>query len=362
MKQPSKRRSRRRRSAPTLDDVAKHAGVSSMTVSRVINGAMTVRESTRARVEAAIEEIGYAPNEAARSLAGASQLHIAMVYAKPHAYIAEFLFGGLEQARRYNAQFIVEKCADLTKIEAEFQRMVSEGIDGLLIAPPIADSDRVLDMLESSDIPAVVVTSAHVRDSISAVRIDGYKAAHEMTRHIISLGHRDIGFIVGDPKHATSMLRLAGFRDAMNEAGLDCPEERIAQGLFTYRSGLDAAEHLLSLYDIPTAIFASNDDMAAATVAVAHRHGLDVPGDLTLCGFDDTPLATEIWPQLTTIHVPVAELSRAAADLLVKTIRARQSGEERQPEHLVIDYTLIRRQSDAAPRIRPRVQVAEIAD
>jgi LacI family transcriptional regulator len=125
--------------------------------------------------------------------------------------------------------------------------------------------------------------------------------------------------------------------------------------LFTYRSGLDAAEQLLNLEDMPTAIFASNDDMAAATVSVAHRRGMDVPGDLTVCGFDDTPLAVEIWPELTTIHQPITSLSGAAAELLVQKIRAQRTGKRQKAKHLVLEFKLIRRQSDAAPRLRPKV-------
>jgi LacI family transcriptional regulator len=358
MSNPPNPNARRRRNAPTLEDVAKHAGVSPMTVSRVINRASTVRETTRRLVNAAIQEMGYAPNEAARNLAGAQQIHIAMLYATPSAFIAEFLFGGLEQVRKHNAQFIVEKCSDVARAVSEIERIVSDGADGLLIAPPLADSSKVLDFLESNEVPAVVVTSSQVRDSVSAVGIDAYKAARDMTRHLILMGHRRIGFIIGHPQHATSELRLAGYRDAMSEAALDCPDECIAQGDYTYRSGLDAAERLLSLETKPTAIFASNDDMAAAAAAVAHRYGLDVPADLTVCGYDDTPLATALWPQLTTIHVPIAELSRAAADLLVQAIQARRNGESYAPQHIVLDYTLIRRQSDAAPRIRPRFSIS----
>lgn len=361
MTEHPRRPKRRDGSAPTLQDVAEQAGVSSMTVSRVINGASTVRESTRRRVVDAIREIGYSPNEAARSLAGARQVHVAMLYAKPSAYIAEFMFGGLEQVRQHNAQFIVEKCDDAACADDDIDRIMSEGADGFLIAPPMANSVHVLEYLAANDIPAVVVTSGRVRDDVCSVGIDAYKAAHEMTRHLVALGHRKIGIILGHPEHATSHHRLSGFRDAISEAGLDCPDPYVAPGRFTYRSGLDAAERLLSLDDAPTAIFASNDEMASAAIASAHRHGLDVPADLTVCGFDDTPLATAIWPQLTTIHVPTAELSRAAADLLVQKIRKRQLGESFSPQHIVLDYTLVRRQSDAPPRVRPQPDIAHQA-
>lgn len=359
MSEEPRRKAHRRSSAPTLRDVAKHAGVSSMTVSRVINGATTVREETRRLVTDAIRAVGYSPNEAARRLAGAQHLHIAMLYAQASAYIAEFLFGGLEQARKHNAQFIVEKCEDPANAIDEIERILADGADGFLIAPPLADNPDVLDYLEANDIPVVVVTSSRVRDSICSVGIDAYKAAREMTRHLIALGHRNIGFIAGHPRHATSTHRLEGFRDALAEAGIRGTEGQIAQGYFTYRSGLDAAEDLLATEHRPTAIFASNDDMAAATAAIAHRLGLDVPADLSIVGFDDTPLATAIWPQLTTIHVPIAELTRAAADLLVERIRAQANDEEHAAEHIVLDFTLVRRQSDAAPRVRPQFEVRE---
>ena len=150
-----------------------------------------------------------------------------------------------------------------------------------------------------------------------------------------------------------SAPRRAGYREALAAAGIAPDPALEVPGLFTYRSGLDAAERLLDLADPPTAVFASNDDMAAATVAVAHRHGLDVPGDLTVCGFDDTALATTIWPELTTIHQPIGDMSRAAVELLAEAVRRGRAGEPWEPRRLLLDFTLVRRQSDAAPRKRP---------
>jgi LacI family transcriptional regulator len=130
--------------------------------------------------------------------------------------------------------------------------------------------------------------------------------------------------------------------------------------MFTYRSGLDTAEHLLALEERPTAIFASNDDMAAAAVAVAHRLGLDVPGDLTVTGFDDTALATTIWPELTTVRQPIAEMAREAVRSLVRRVRAMREGDDAQPEHVGMAFELVRRQSDAAPRIRPPARLPAV--
>lgn len=353
------RKPRRRRNAPTIGIVARHAGVSPMTVSRVINGKKNVSTATRKNVESAIADLGYTSNEAARNLASANQIYIAMLYSKPGAFISEFLFGGFEQARKTNAQVIIEKCDDEEDAEQVVRRLISTGIDGVVLPPPLGDSDRVLDVLEAHDIPTVVVSSGPLRDNVSAVGVDNYEAARTMTRHIISLGHRRIGFVIGHPNQYANERRLAGYRDAMREARLDVPDELEIQGHCTYRSGLAAAEHLIGLDDAPTAIFASNDDMASATVAIAHMRGLDVPGDLTVCGFDDTSIAVTIWPELTTIHQPIVDMSREAAVLLLQKIDAQRSGKNQISRHVLLDFTLIRRQSDASPRIRPRVDAVE---
>jgi LacI family transcriptional regulator len=206
--------------------------------------------------------------------------------------------------------------------------------------------------------PAVAVASGQPDKRISAIGIDDHRAAYDMTRHLISLGHARIGFITGHPNQTASARRLAGFKSAMADAGFEVGPESIAQGMYNYRSGLDAAEVLLRTDPRPSAVFASNDDMAAATVAIAHRLGLDVPGDLTVAGFDDAALATTIWPELTTVRQPIFDMAGAAVDILVRQIRAHRDGAPELHEHVVMDFSLIRRQSDAAPRLRPPVAIA----
>lgn len=340
---------RRQRGSLTIHDVARFAGVSPMTVSRVINGEKNVRESTREAVNAAIRELNYAPNPAARSLAGADLIRIGLLYSNPSAaYLSEFLVGSLDQCSRGNIQLIVEKCDD-ERAELAATRLVASGVDGIILPPPLCDNAAVTRALAEANVPAVAVATGEPPADVSAVRIDDFAAAQAMTRHLIALGHRRIGFIKGHPNQTASRQRLEGHLAALAEAGLRADDDLIAQGYFTYRSGFEAAETLVALRPPVSAIFASNDDMAAAAIAVAHRRGLDVPRDLTVVGFDDSALATTVWPELTTIRQPIADMSRQAVTLLADEIRSRRAGEKAQHPHALQDFTLIRRQSDGSP-------------
>src|SRR5450755_3262050 len=347
---PDRKAKHRKQGAPTIADVAAYAGFAPMTVSRVINGESNVRQETREAVQAAIAKLKYSPNLAARTLAGAEQVRIGMLYSNPSAtYLSEFLVGSLEQARISHVQLVVEKC-DADQHEDEVVReLLATGVDGIILPPPLCDSKRIHAVLAKAGALAVAVASASPRTGLLAVRIDDPAAAVARTRHILSLGHTRIGFITGNPDQTASAQRLAGYKAALAEVDIPVDKALIRQGLFTYRSGLKAAEQLLSLAKPPTAIFASNDDMGAATVAVAHRHHLDVPRGLTVCGFDDTDFARSIWPELTTIHQPIAEMSRAAMLLLVQKIRAQRAGRDEDCKQVLLDFTLVRRDSDGAP-------------
>ena len=342
----------------TIHDVARHAGVSPMTVSRVINGESNVREETRARVAASVAALRYLPNQAARSLASADATHIGILYANPSAnYLSEFLLGSLEQSSLSGCQLVIEKCEGAESEVEAIRRLVKGGIDGVVLPPPLCDSEESLKAVREAGISAVLVASGKPAPDMSALSINNFEAARAMTRHLLELGHRRIGFINGHPNQTATGQRFHGYVEAMTEAGLSVDADQVAQGYFTYRSGLEAAEKLLDS-GRPTAIFASNDDMAAATMAVAHRRGLDVPSDLAVTGFDDTPLAATVWPALTTIHQPIAEMAREAVRLLVEQIRSRRGGSEPQVMHKMLKFTLVKRESSAplegpAPDKRP---------
>jgi LacI family transcriptional regulator len=346
----------RKQNVATIADVARRAGVSPMTVSRVVNGEASVRAGTREKVNAAVKALHYIPNQAARGLAGSKQIRVGVLYSNPSAgYLNELLVGVLNRSSHGHLQLIVEKC-DADGAEVGVARaLIANGVDGIILPPPLCDSGKVIDLIARKGTPAVAIASGQPDKRVSAIGIDDYRAAYEMTRHLLSLGHVRIGFIVGHPNQTASARRLAGFRTAMKEARIEVTDDLVAQGAFNYRSGLDAAEILLAVDPRPTAIFASNDDMAAATVAVAHRVGLDVPGDLAVAGFDDAALATTIWPQLTTVRQPITDMASAAVDLLLQQIKAQRRGHAAPPQHSLMDFSLIRRQSDAAPRVRPPV-------
>ena len=355
----AQRTGRRGGKSVTIHEVARHAGVSPMTVSRVVNGETNVREATRAKVAASIKALRYSPNLAARSLAGADSARVGLLYSNPSAaYLSEFLVGSLEQASLSGCQLVIEKCDGPDSERAAIKRLASTGADGIILPPPLCDSVESLQAVLAADLPTVVVATGHPAPEFSAISINDFEAARMMTRRLISLGHTRIAFIIGHPNQTASEQRYKGFLAGMEEAGLEVGPKQVAQGYFTYRSGLEAAEILLRVPKKPTAIFASNDDMAAATVAVAHRMGLDIPRDLTIAGFDDTPLATTVWPALTTVRQPIAQMAQEAVKLLLDQIRRKRAGEEPKVVHKLLDFTLVPRESTARLSVRPSGRAA----
>jgi LacI family transcriptional regulator len=289
-------------SAVTIRDVARHAGVSRMTVSRVLNGEATVKPATRQRVQDTINTLNFAPNPVARALAGRDQAKIALLHRFPNpGYLGEYMVCLLEEASKLFASLAVRKVSHTSEDRASVRELVARGTQGVVLAPPLADDEQLVELLRREGIAIVATAATWARDRVPWVGID--------------------------------------------QAGLAADETLIARAAYTYRSGLVAAERLLSLPNPPTAIFASNDDMAAATVAIAHRRGIEVPRDLSVCGFDDTALATTIWPALTSVRLPTAEITRSALELLLR--RLSGSRENAPNEQIVLPHTIVRRQSTA---------------
>jgi LacI family transcriptional regulator len=322
-----------------------------MTVSRVVNGNSNVRKETRELVMRAVRELNYRPNVAARSLATAQGTRIALIYTNPSAaYLSELLVGALDGSARTATQLVLDSWDHMDpQAERIAAQKIAQSVAGVILPAPLCESKPVSSVLAQAQIPVVAIASGRFQPQLSSVRIDDFRASHEMTDHLLSFGHSRIAFIKGHPNQTASALRYEGFQAAMAAAGLKVDPGLVQEGQFTYRSGLQATEKLLDRKQPPTAIFASNDDMAAAAISAAHRRGLDVPRDLSVVGFDDTPTATTVWPELTTIRQPIAAMAATALELLLRNIRQRQQGEPRVVVDHVVAHALIKRDSVAPP-------------
>ena len=344
---------RRKGRGVTIDEVAVLAGVSPMTVSRVMNNQGKVRDTTRERVLQAVRELDYTPNLAAASLAAAQHTRIALVYNNPSgAYLREMLVGLLRVASRTSIQLVIDYW-DNSDADAERKaaRAMAGKVDGVILPPPVCESHTAVSEFVRAGIPVVAIAAGRSSDEISCVRIDDLRAGKEVAEYLIAQGHARIGFIKGRPDLSASARRYEGFQAAMAEAGLSVEASLVQQGDYTYRSGLKATEKLLALKRPPSAIIASNDDMAAAVISVAHRRGLDVPRDLAVVGFDDSSSATTVWPELTTIHQPIASMANAAIDILLRSIR-RKDRNTRVLVDQVVPHRLVVRGSVSAPSRR----------
>lgn len=343
---------RRKTSGVTIDEVAALAGVSPMTVSRAMNQG-AVRDETRERVMRAVRALGYTPNVAASSLAAAQHTRIALIYANPSgAYLSELLVGLLRVASNAPVQLTIDYWENMNAdAERKAARSLAGRVDGVILPPPLCESAAAVGELVKARIPVVAIASGRQGDNISCVRIDDFHAGRDMATYLIQQGHARIGFICGRDDLSASARRYDGFVTALHEAGLEVDPELVQHGNYTYRSGLAAAELLLSHTEPPTAIFASNDDMGAAAISVAHRRGLDVPRDLSVVGFDDTSAATTVWPELTTIHQPIAAMADAAIEILLRTIRHRNDDARVLTDH-VLPHRLVVRDSVARPPVR----------
>ena len=341
---------RRKGDATTIHDVARRAGKSPMTVSRVVSGNGYVSEEARTAVMQAVRELNYQPNHAARSLAGAQSMRIALVYSNPSSsYLSELLVGALEGASRMATQLVVDSWHSVTPAaERAAARKLAKSASGVILPPPLCESRIITAELIAAGIPVVALASGKFQEHLSCVRVDDFRASHEMTSYLLSLGHTRIGFIKGDPNQTASARRFEGYVAALSEAGLTPDSAHVQQGHFTYKSGLEASELLLTRKRRPTAIFASNDDMASAVISVAHRRGMDVPRDLSVVGFDDTHAATAVWPELTTIRQPIAAMAQSAIELLMRSLRNKDKSTRVVIDH-VVAHQLIKRDSVSAP-------------
>jgi LacI family transcriptional regulator len=323
-----------------------------MTVSRVINKQGLVKEATREKVQAAIDELNYRPNLSARRLAGGKSLFVGLVYHNPSpGYLTNILVGAMTACRDNAHHLVLEdlgKRAPYQEPEKVAKYLNNAGLDGVIITPPLSDHDVFIQELEKMGVAVVRIAPKNIHSQKLRVAMDDSSAAQQMLEHIIDLGHKKIGFVKGPTDHSSSEHRYKGFVQTMSAHGIEVNPDYIASGDFTYKSGINAGQHFLSLTSPPTAVFASNDDMAAGVVSAAHMKGLSVPQDLSVAGFDDTEIATHIWPELTTIKQPIIEMSVRAVDLL--TAHLHGDADEVAQYSKLMDFELMQRDSVAPPK------------
>ena len=312
-----------RKRAVTMRDVAKLANVSQSTVSRVLNGTedgIPIGEETRQRVMEAVETLGYYPNLYAGSLRGQKTFMLAMMVAdiaNPFYHPMVRAVQDVAHTHRYDVMIANTdhtRDGEMAFVEAVIRRPV----DGIILVPyHLTETDIERLLVRTGG--AVATLGQHVHHpQVDTVFGDDERAVLDaVTWLICEQGHRRIGFIKGHPNHMASDERLFGYRRALDRAGISFEPSLVADGLFDFDSGTEAARHFLSMAKPPTAIFASNDDMAAGVLAVAHDRGIAVPDQLSVAGFDDTTLARTVWPPLTTIRQPMFELADTAAQLLL---------------------------------------------
>jgi len=329
----------------TISDVARLAGVSKRTVSRVINNSPKVGKETRAKVQGVIDELSYRPNAQARGLAARRSYLLGMVYDNPDAlYIDEVQRGVLSVCRQCGYELVVHPCdraADALTREAVSFASRSK-LDGVIILPPISENNDLAGTLAKADVRYVRLASIALDSAEHVVISNERSAAAAMAEHLVGLGHRDIGYIAGPEGMKSTRERLEGFCDALEKQGCKARADMIARGAYTFESGMACARLLLANPKPPSAIFASNDEMAAGVVYAAREMGLDVPGDVSVAGFDDSALASRIMPPLTTIRRPVREMARLATGKLIASIDGRH---DEARAVTMLDPTLVIRQS-----------------
>jgi LacI family transcriptional regulator len=251
-----------------------------------------------------------------------------LLYDNPsNNYVMEILSGVLDACdeQRYHMVLLPLSFGSENFHEAVDALMAHSRPDGVILTPPLTDQPRLLQCLADLGLPCSNVSPKDYEHSIG-VTLDERQAVCEMMQHLIGLGHRRIAHIVGHPAHGASGWRLAGYREALDRAGLKYDASLVVEGEFSFDSGVSAAERLFALPNPPTAVFAANDDMAAGVIRVASERGMSIPRDLSVCGFDDTPMSRQIFPALTTVRQPSREMGRTAALELLRAIRDRDAG------------------------------------
>jgi LacI family transcriptional regulator len=307
---------------PTIKDVAKRSRVSLKTVSRVINNEPSVQERTRAKVLRAVAELNYQPDLSARSLRSAKSYALGLVYDNPNPYyVISMQSGVLSVCRETGYGLQIHPCnSSSPHLAEELCNLVRHArLAGLVLAPPMSERRELIAHLSANNIRFVRIISAaeDPHDGAPCVFVDDRDAAYDITEHLIQLGHERIGFLWGGESHRSSPERFKGYEGALKDYGIPIDKKLIIPGDYSFDDGFRGARRLFSLKDRPTAIFGSNDEIAAGVLAAAKANGIDVPYELSIAGFEDSPFSKQSWPALTTAKQGTEEIARHATLLLL---------------------------------------------
>ncbi len=326
---------------PTIYTVAKQAGVSIATVSRVLTNSNKVRPATREKVLRTMEEMGYHPNVAARRLALQTSGTIAMLFPDLSGPYYSMVISGVDQeASRHDYTLLIYGTHEKTASAGRFMQLLASKVDGFIIMTRTLEEHH-LAHLSRQRIPFVMLGLQHPTLHCDSVMVDNRGGAYNAVLHLAGHGHRRIAFIGGPEDSSAHHERLQGYQDAMQTAGLPVEPGLHVSGRFLYEGGRLAAEKLLSLADKPTAIFSANDEMAMGVLDIANSHGIKVPDQLAVVGFDDIQAAAYTRPPLTTMRQPMKRLGEVAAQLLLYRLSDRNA----PLRHEVFSSQLIIRQS-----------------
>lgn len=348
---PKRNANGRRSSRITLKEVAEASGVSIMTVSNVIHDRPNVSSALRDLVQKKIAELGYVPNRAAQELAGVSRPHFGLLYTSViNPFIASVIVGSMNAASRLGVDISVQLASlnEQKTLRETLHRMEDDGIEGFLLPSPIAELAARAFKRKPLPVPAVAIAPGLPLAGMAAVRSDERQASVELVSALLDLGHIRIGHIAGPDTQSGSAARYEGYCAALRARGVEPrPEYVVKSPFFRFQEGVKAAELLLDQAPRVTAVFAANDTLAASVLTVAHRRGITVPEALSVVGYDDAPVAEQIWPGLTTVHQDAKSITERAVELLHAQVRAARAGTPASIEDVVLPYSLIHRASTA---------------
>jgi LacI family transcriptional regulator len=321
----------------TINDIARLAGVSKKTVSRVINHSPLVRPDTREKVSALMRQHGYVPDPQARGLAFRRAFLIGLVFDNPTAqYIVNMQYGALDALRDSGFELVVHPCDSKQAgyIDGIRRFVQQQKLYGVILIPRVSEDQELADALQEIGCRYVRIASIPLDAPGRMLVTQDRQAGAEVADYLESLGHRHVGLITGPLRYRSAVERGGGFTDALAKRGIALAPGCVYEGGYTFESGVAGAEQLLSQSPRPTAIFACNDEMAAGVYKAAQRMGVAIPGELSVVGYDDSPLASQLWPALSTIRLPVRDIGRQAAAMLLSAAEPRAAALSVTP-HLV---------------------------